>query len=102
MKVRRYKNGNFTIQKEKDEKLSLEEQSLLIAIYYHCDDMDLLGDPGCAGNYDMYQSFYNYYTDKKYMVLFSQQKDFDEGKLIRLYAFNMDEDDRALLEENCA
>lgn len=101
MKVRRYKNGNFTIQKEKDEKLT-DDANLFIAIAWHCSDMDLLGDPGCAGNYDMYQCFYNYYTDKKYMVLFGQQKDFDEGKLIRLYALNMDEDDRALLEENCA
>ena len=102
MTVRRYKNGNFTIQKEKDEKLSVEEQNLWIAIYYHCSDMDLLGEPRCASNYDMYQCFYNYYTDKKYVVLYSQQEDFEQGKTIRLYAQDMDEDDRALLEERCA
>jgi hypothetical protein len=101
MKVKRYKNGNFTIQREKDEKL-VDDANLIIAIAWHVPDMDLLGEPGCAGNYDMYQCFYNYYTGKKYMVLHSEQDDFEQGKIIRLYAQDMDEDDYALLEENCA
>ena len=101
MKVKRYKNGNFTIQREKDEKL-VDDANLIIAIAWHCDDMDLLGEPGCASNYDMYQCFYNYYTDKKYMVLYSQQEDFEKGKIIRLYAQDMDEYDRVQLEEQCA
>lgn len=102
MKVRRYKNGNITIQKEKGEILSHEEKNLFIAIYYHCEDMDLFGEQGCAGNFDMYQCYYNHYTDKKYMVLASQQEDFDKGKVIRLYAQDMNEDDREYLEDMCA
>ena len=101
MKVKRYKNGNFTIQKEKDEKL-IDDANLIIAIAWHVPDIDLFGEPGCAGNWDMYQCFYSYYTDKKYMVLYSQQEDFEKGKVIRVYAQDMDKDDRALLEKNCA
>ena len=97
MKVKRYKNGNFTIQREKDEKLA-DDENLIIAIAWHVPDIDLFGESGCAGNFDMYQCFYSCYTDKKYMVLYSQQKDFEEGKVIRVYAEELDEDDREYLE----
>ena len=97
MKVRRYKNGNITIQREKGEKL-VDDANLIIAIAWHVPDMDLFGEPGCAGNYDMYQCFYNFYTDKKYMVLYSQQEDFEQGKVVRLYAEDLDEEDREYLE----
>ena len=99
MKVKRYKNGNITIQRVTPmEELSMEEHSVLVAIAWHVPDMELLGEQGCAGNFDMYQCFYSYYTDKKYMVLYGQQKDFEEGKVIRLYAQDMDEDEYELLE----
>ena len=97
MKIRRYKNGNITIQREKGEKL-VDDANLIIAIAWHVSDMDLFGEPGCAGNFDMYQCFYNFYTDKKYMVLYSQQEDFEQGKVVRLYAEELDEDDREYLE----
>lgn len=101
MKIKRYKNGNFTIQREKGEKLT-DDANLIIAIAWHCEDMDLFGEPGCAGNYDMYQCFYNYYTGKKYIVLYSEQEAFEQGKIIRLYAQDMDEDDLELLEKQSA
>ena len=101
MKVKRYKNGNITIQRITPMKeLSLEEQNLLVAIAWHVPDMDLLGEQGCVGNYDMCQYFYNYYTDKKYMVLLSEQEKFEQGKSIKLYALDMEDDDRVWLELN--
>ena len=100
MKVKRYKNGNITIQRVTPmEDLSLEEQNLMVAITWNVPDMDLLGEQGCAGNYDMYQCFYNYYTDKKYMVLLREQEKFEEGKVIKLYAQDLDEEDREELNK---
>lgn len=101
MKVKRYKNGNITIQRITPmEELSLEEQNLLIAIAWHVPDMDLLGEQGCAGNFDMYQCFYNYYTDKKYMVLLSEQEKFEQGKVIKLFAQDMTDEDNIELMVN--
>ena len=94
MKVKRYKNGNITIKRVTPMKdLSLEEQNFLVAIAWNVPDMDLLGEAGCAGNSDMYQYFYNYYTGKKYMVLFSNQEKFEQGKTIRLYAQDLEAGD---------
>ncbi len=101
MKVKRYKNGNITIQRITPMKeLSLEEQNLLVAIAWHVPDMELFGEQGCAGNYDMYQYFYNAYTDKKYMVLLSEQEKFEQGKVIKLYAQDMTDEDNIELMVN--
>ncbi len=106
MLVARKENGDFTIAKEPGEQLSKEEQNLAIAILLHVPDMELLGEQGCAGNYDMYQYFYNCYTDKKYMILFGRDGDaFLKGETILLEAMEMDADDRAELDsgqEACA
>ena len=101
MKVKRYKNGNITIQRITPiNELSLEEQNLLIAIAWHVPDMELFGEQGCYGNFNMYQCFYNYYTDKKYMVLLSEQEKFEQGKVIKLYAQDMTDDDNIELMVN--
>ena len=100
MKVKRYKNGNITIQRITPmEELSLEEQNLLIAIAWNVPDMEFLGEQGCAGNYDMYQYFYNAYTDRKYCVLQGKDNElFIQGKIVRLYPEKMEEEDYELLE----
>lgn len=53
---------------------------------------------GCAGN--MYQFFYNTYTDKKYMILEgSDGERFLKGELILLSAMELDESDREKLKK---
>lgn len=100
MLVTRKENGDFTIAKEPGEQLTQEEQNLAMAILWHVPDMELLGEQGCAGNFDMYQCFYNSYTDKKYMILFGHDGDaFLKGETILLEAQEMDADDRAELEK---
>lgn len=100
MLVERLGNGDFTIAMEPGEKLCDEEQNLAIAILWHVPDMELLGEQGCAGNWDMYQCFYNSYTDRKYMILFGRDGDaFLEGKKILLKAEELDEYDREELKK---
>lgn len=100
MKVKRYKNGNITIQRtEPMDDLCLEEKHIAGAILFHVEDMELLGYEGCAGNYDMYQYFYNVYTDKKYCVLQGKDNElFIQGKVVRLYPEEMTEEDYEELE----
>lgn len=100
MLVERKENGDFTIAREPGEKLTHEEENLAIAILWHVPDMDLLGEQGCAGNFDMYQFFYNCYTDKKYMILYGRDGErFLKGETILLSAMELDENDRAELEK---
>ena len=96
MLVERKGNGDFTITRELGEELSVEEQNLAIAILWHVPDMELLGEQGCVGNFDMCHFFYNAYTDKKYMLLYDQDgKAFLNGETILLEAQDLDKDDRA-------
>ncbi len=98
MLVERKENGDFMIAMEPGEELSLEEQNLVIAILWHVPDMELLGEQGCAGNFDMYQFFYNTCTDRKYMILSGRDgEDFLNSKPILLKAMELNEDDRAEL-----
>lgn len=98
MIVEKLENDCWSIQKEPDEQLSLEEQNLAIAICWHVPDMELLGEQGCAGNFDMYQFFYNANTDKKYMILFGRDGEiFAHGNAVILEAMEMTEEDRELL-----
>lgn len=95
MLAERKENGDFTITKEPCEKLSMEEENLTIAILWNIEDMALLGEQGCAGNFDMYQYFYNYFTDKKYMILYGRDGEtFRKGETITLTAMYPDKEDR--------
>jgi len=101
MIVEKLENNGWSIQKEPDEHLSLEEQNLAVSICWHIPDMELLGEQGCAGNFDMYQFFYNRYTDKKYMILFGRDGEvFSHGDTVILNAMKMTEEDRILLDES--
>lgn len=98
MIVNKLDNDGWSIQKEPDEVLSLEEQNLAVAILWHIEDMDLLGEQGCAGNFDMYQCFYNYHTDKKYMILLGRDGEaFLRGESVVLEAMEMTEEDRTMI-----
>jgi len=100
MIVEKKENGDFTIAKEANEKLSSEEENIAIAILWHVPDMELLGEQGCAGNFDMYQYFYNSNTDKKYMVLLGADGyDYVAGKKVLLSAMDLDAEDRKMIEE---
>ncbi|MCM1234486.1 MAG: hypothetical protein NC489_30670 [Ruminococcus flavefaciens] len=100
MLVERLENGNFTITREPGEKMCLEEENLAIAILWNIPDMELLGEQGCAGNFDMYQFFYNSYTGKKYMILYGRDGDaFLRGETILLEAQELDDEDREELEK---
>lgn len=68
-------------------KLRLEEENPAIAILWHIRDMEFLGEQGCAGDFYMYQYFYNACTDKKYMILCGRDGDaFLKGEMILLKA----------------
>ncbi|MSS38320.1 hypothetical protein [Clostridium porci] len=98
MIVNKLDNDGWSIQKEPDEVLSLEEQNLAVAILWHIEDMDLLGEQGCVGNFDMYQCFYNYHTDKKYMILLGRDGEaFLRGEPVVLEAMEMTEEDRTMI-----
>lgn len=100
MLVERKENGDFMIAKEPGEKLCMEEEHLAIAILWHVPDMELLGEQGCAGNCDMYQFFYNSYTDKKYMILYGRDgRRFLNGENILLRAMELDENDKEELKK---
>ena len=98
MIVNKLDNDGWSIQKEPDEVLSLEEQNLAVAILWHIEDMDLLGEQGGVGNFDMYQCFYNYHTDKKYMILLGRDGEaFLRGEPVVLEAMEMTEEDRTMI-----
>ena len=99
MIVNKMENDGWSIQKEPEETLTQEEQNLAVAICWHIPDMELLGEQGCAGNFDMYQCFYNSCTGRKYMILFGRDGEaFLKGEAVVLESMEMEEDDWDLIE----
>ena len=95
MEASRDSKGIIRFHRIPGEKLCLEEQNVAIALLWQESlDLELLGEKGCAGNYDMYQFLYCSYNDKKYMLLLGRdQQLFDEYRTITLYPIDMNEED---------
>ena len=99
--VERYKNGNIHIRFEPDEIEDINagrysEIELLFDRLFWVGTYEI-GEPGCAGNYDMYITLYSYYSDKCYMILYSEIDKLKEGKTIILRAFEPDAETREMI-----
>lgn len=85
MDIKIFKNKNINIKIRNIEDVNKDYFSEYV---YNClldNDFSIPYNSGCAGNYTMYDTLYNYYTDGIYMILHSQIKELMKGKTIKLY-----------------
>jgi len=99
MKIKRFKNGNFSVRiEESDNKyphyLERNDFELIIDL---CDSIELdfciAGDEQCVSNYDMCYPLYNANTDMMYYPTGSDVADYANGKAVRLCGRKLTSDD---------
>lgn len=108
MKIKKYKNGNFSVQREPDYDTPLDDPDFGCGLNLVFDlvnsaelDFNLAGDEGCAGNFDMYYPLYNYHTGLLYLSTGANCKKYAEGEWVHLYGRQLDKDDvETMLDED--
>lgn len=90
------KYNNDTIQAaEKDEILTFWDVISWL-------DTNIIGEEFCLSNYDMGLMLYNCYSDKCYIVSFTDLERIKAGKKVTLSAYDPGEDDREAIEKEYA
>jgi hypothetical protein len=65
-------------------------------------DTNIIGDAFCLSNYEMGIMLYNGYSDKCYIVSFTDLEKIKAGEKVTLHAYDPDEDDREAIEREYA
>jgi hypothetical protein len=87
---------NDTIQAAgKDELLTFSEVLFWL-------DTNIIGEEFCLSNFDMGIMLYNCYSDKCYIVSFTDLEKIKAGEKVVLSAYDPDEDDREAIEREYA
>ena len=64
--------------------------------------VDIIGDEFCLSNYEMGIQLYSGYSDKCYIVSYTDLERIKAGEKVVLSAYEPDEDDREAIERECA
>jgi hypothetical protein len=65
-------------------------------------DTNIIGEEFCLSNWDMGIMLYNCYSDKCYIVSFTDLERIKAGDKVTLHAYDPDEDDREAIEREYA
>ena len=93
--IKEFNNGNINVKF--DLQGVYKNESDVVNLLWLLDDFDTynIGDEYCLSNYDMGLTLYNLYSDKCYIVSFTELSGrFQNGKTLRLYAHDPDEWER--------
>lgn len=95
---REYKNGDITIKLSRDAIAEMKEDEILyISDLLFGLDCYFIGESYCLNNWEMGHTLYNAYSNKVYIFPWACLDDLKEGKTVRLYAREPEEDDREVL-----
>lgn len=94
MKITKFKNGNFNVQRDKYDSNILES-----SIWFDCCnsielDFSICGDEYCVSNFEMAADLYNAHTDMLYRITFTEADDYMKGKMIKLVGRKPDKYER--------
>lgn len=98
MDIKIFKNKNINI-KIKDVK-NVNKNNISEYIYNSLLDnnFSIPYDSGCMGNYDMFDTLYNYDTNGVYIILHSNFDDLRKGKTVKLYYSSPTAEDIDIIE----
>lgn len=87
MKIKAFKNGNFNVKADETGRELLYDLVNSIEL-----DFTIVGDEGCASNYEMYYPLYNFHTGMLYLVLGQDCENYKQGKTVKIVGRELDED----------
>ena len=101
--IKEFYNNNINIKLSSEylEDIKNGRISDIEAVSYTLEEIDcyFVGEEFCLSNYDMGAMIYNCYSDRVYIISFSDiETILKAGKTLKLYARKPDRDDREFLE----
>lgn len=98
MAMQRFKNGNIHFRLDDWDNVSDYESDVVNFINLH-DDLNLIGDEFCISNYEMGFMLYDWYSDRFYIISFSDCERFMQGKTVITYPINYSNEERKEINE---
>ena len=94
-----FKNGNINVKIEKEdlEDFSNDQVFFLSDLLWYM-NCEFIGETFCLGNYETGHLIYNSYMDCCYIFAWSDLDKLAEGKSVKLYAREVTDEDRELIE----
>lgn len=101
MLFNRLENGIVQCQRDFDDSWTIESNvtNFLWDLESEGTGLYMFGEPGCAGNWDMYITLYDVYADVVYLVLYSECNKYEAGEMIELHPQPVTMDDRVRMVE---
>ena len=98
----RFKNGNINIRfyKETIDDIKANKFSDIDCLSFALEKVDcyFVGKEFCISNYDMGILIYSVYSDKAFILAFSELEKLIAGKTLKLYAHNPDNEEREQIQ----
>jgi len=96
-------NNDLVIQYDDDTiQNAARDEMLIFSDVIGWLDTNIIGEEFCLSNYDMGIMLYNCYSDKCYIVSFSDLEKIKAGEKVTLCAYDPDDDDREAIEREYA
>lgn len=94
-----FKNGNINVKIEKEDLEDFNKDQVFflsdLLWYMNC---EFIGETFCLGNFETGHLIYNSYMDCCYIFAWSDLDKLAEGKSVKLYAREVTDEDRELIE----
>ena len=98
----RFKNGNINIRfsKETINDIKANKFSDIECLSFALDNVDcyFVGEQFCLSNYDMGVLIYSVYSDKAFILAFSEMDKLIQGKTLKLYAHKPNIEEREQIQ----
>ena len=96
-------NNDLVIQYDNDTiQNAARDEMLTFSDVISWMDTNIIGEEFCLSNYEMGIMLYNDYSDKCYIVSFSDLEKIKAGEKVTLSAYDPDDDDREAIEKEYA
>lgn len=94
-----FKNGNINVKIEKEDLEDFKkDQVFFLSDLLWWMNCEFIGETFCLGNFETGHLIYNSYMDCCYIFTWSDLDKLAEGKSVKLYAREVTDEDRELIE----
>lgn len=94
-----FKNGNINVKIEKEDLEDFnKDQVFFLSDLLWWMNCEFIGETFCLGNFETGHLIYNNYMDCCYVFAWSDLDKLAEGKSVKLYAREVTDEDRELIE----
>ena len=95
-----FKNGNINLRIPKEDLEDFKKDQVLYLLeLLSWNNCDFIGDTYCLNNFETGHTIYNWYMDCTYIFPWRDLEMLAAGKMVKLYAHPVSEDEREIIEQ---